>query len=212
MRLVHFPLHPDTPQTGVAMGDQGEKGAEFTEGHWGSGLLWPVLRIAAMVLIAAAVVHWVIGTLSTGAPPARTMAVSELRDGQPAYAAEDAGGEIVLHANRSGQFLLNATVNGENIRFLVDTGADQLTLSPDDARRIGLNIATLTFSERYQTANGVAVGAPVKLREFRVGAFTLYDLRATVLGRPMPVSLLGMSVLSRFAGHEMEGNKLVLRW
>lgn len=182
------------------------------EGHWGSGLLWPFVRIAAMVLCAAALVHWIVGSLGAGTAAPGTMAVSDLPDDAPAYIAEDGGREIVLRANRSGQFLLDAVVNGENVRFLVDTGAGPLVLSPDDARRIGLNTGLLTFSERYQTANGVAIGAPVKLREFRAGAFTMYDVPATVMARPMAVSLLGMSVLARFSGHEVQGDKLVLRW
>lgn len=193
------------------MRDHEQNSENPVEGHWGSGLLWPVLRIAAMVLCAAAVIHWVVGSLASRAAPG-TMAVSELPGDASAYVIEDGGREITVRANRSGQFLLDVVVNGENVRFLVDTGAGPLVLSPDDARRIGLNTTMLTYSERYQTANGVATGAPVKLREFRVGAFTMYDVPATVMARPIPVSLLGMSVLSRFSGHEVEGNKLVLHW
>jgi len=33
-----------------------------------------------------------------------------------------------------------------------------------------------------------------------------------VIASPMPFSLLGMSVLSRFSSHEVSGNKLTLRW
>ena len=70
----------------------------------------------------------------------------------------------------------------------------------------------LTYSQRYHTANGIAIGAPVTLREFRIGTFALRDVPATVMARPIPVSLMGMSVLSQFAGHTVEGNKLVLSW
>lgn len=182
------------------------------EGYWGSGLLWPAVKIAAAVLAVAAVIHWVTGSLGLRDSPSDTMAVTGIPEDAPAYGPEDGGREIVLRANRSGQFILDADVNGSNVRFLVDTGAGPLVLSPADARRIGLDTHTLTYSERYQTANGTATGAPVTLRQFRVGSFMLYDVPATVMARPIPVSLLGMSVLSRFAGHEVEGGKLVLRW
>lgn len=193
------------------MREQDYSGEGAGDGQWGSGLLWPVVRIAVMVLCAAAVIHWMVGALSSGAASPRTMAVSNLPEDTSAYEA-GGGREIVLHANRAGQFLLDAVVNGEKVRFLVDTGAGPMVLSPADARRVGFNTNSLAFSERYQTANGVAIGAPVTLREFRVGSFSIYDAPATVMARPIPVSLLGMSVLSRFTGHEVEGNRLVLRY
>lgn len=183
--------------------------------RWGSGLLWPFLRIAALIVCAAAVVNWIVESLAVGAPmdsASRTMTVASLSDDGSQNAAPNGRREIAVHANRSGQFIVDATVNGEPTRFLIDTGASVMVLSPEDARRIGFNTNTLTYSERYRTANGIAIGAPVTLREFRIGTFTLHDVPATVMARPIPVSLLGMSVLSQFAGHTVEGNKLVLSW
>jgi predicted aspartyl protease len=40
----------------------------------------------------------------------------------------------------------------------------------------------------------------------------LFDVRAVVLEKPMPVSLLGMSFLSRLQGYETRNDELVLRW
>jgi len=36
-----------------------------------------------------------------------------------------------------GHYWANGRVNGENVRFLVDTGATAVSLTPDDARRLG---------------------------------------------------------------------------
>jgi len=191
------------------------QGAGSGAERWGSGLLWPILRIAALIVCAAVAISWIVESLAAGAPmgsASRTMTVANLSDDGSANAAPNGRREIAVRANRSGQFILDAAVNGESIRFLVDTGASVMVLSPEDARRIGFNTNTLTYSERYHTANGVANGAPVTLREFRVGSFSLYDVPATVMARPIPVSLLGMSVLSRFSGHTVEGDKLVLSW
>lgn len=196
------------------------QGNEFDSGlvgdeRWGTGLLWPVLRIAAVVVCAAAILSWILDSLSGNAQEtdsSRAMAVAYESDDASPIGDGKGRREIAVRANYSGQFILDAVVNGESMRFLVDTGASLMVLSPEDARRIGLNTSTLTYSARYQTANGVAVGAPVVLREFRVGSFSLYDVPATVLARPIPVSLLGMSVLSRFEGHKVEGDRLVLSW
>lgn len=196
------------------------KQAEFKDvedaGGWGSGLLWPAARFVVIFALLAAVAHWAFGAAEVAQPQAIDVAQSvpprsaALRESPEAD--EDGGRELAVRAERSGHFLVDAVVNGADVRFVVDTGASTLVLSRDDAARAGIDSHALVFSERFATANGVALGAPVTLREFRVGSFSLHDVRATVMAGPMPVSLLGMSVLSRFAGHEVQGDKLILRW
>jgi aspartyl protease family protein len=52
----------------------------------------------------------------------------------------------------------------------------------------------------------------VRLRELRVGQFSLYDLDASVNEGPLAISLLGMSFLDRLDGYQVEGGRLILRW
>lgn len=187
------------------------------EEGWGrqGRILWPTLRYAALVLI---VVGAVAGGLAYRGGPLGEVVVADAKSeperARPkrARAAAPGGREIVVRPGAGGHFLLDAVVNGEEIRFIVDTGASKVALSPEDARRLGFEPEMLDFTERYQTANGVALGAPVVLRELRVGQLSLTDVRATVMSRPMPLSLLGMSFLRRLSGHEVRDGKLVLRW
>ena len=129
---------------------------------------------------------------------------------------DDAAGvgwnEVVVDADWSGHFLLDAAVNGTPVRFLVDTGASAVVLSPDDARRVGLDPRRLDFSQRFHTANGVVRAAPVTLREVRLGQFPVYDVPASVNEAPLGVSLLGMTFLKRLRGYEVRNDRLVLRW
>jgi aspartyl protease family protein len=127
-------------------------------------------------------------------------------------ASADGWNEVVVQADRGGHFLLEMAVNGAPVLFLVDTGASAVVLSSEDARRIGLHPQRLTYSQRFQTANGVVRAAPVTLREVRVGQFSVYDLPASVNEASLAVSLLGMAFLSRLAGYEVRGDRLVLRW
>lgn len=203
---------PDMGQDELELGDS-------VGGGWGSGLLWPVARIAAIVGLVAVVAHWALSS-SGGAPAAEVNAVESDRAVAPtaapantARASDDEGSrEYAVHADRNGRFFVEAIVNGTNVRFLIDTGATNLALSKEDADKLGLNASQLEYSQRFQTANGIALGAPTRLRELRVGAFGIHDVPATVMASSMPFSLLGMSVLSRFASHEVIGDKLVLRW
>lgn len=120
--------------------------------------------------------------------------------------------ETVLEADRNGHFWLAAFVNGERMTFVVDTGASDITLSPADARRLGFRPETLSFDRRFQTANGEIQGAGVRLREFRVGQESLYEVPAVVVDAPLAVSLLGMGFLRRLDGYEVRDDRLVLRW
>lgn len=123
-----------------------------------------------------------------------------------------AANENVYRRARDGHFYVDADVNGARIRFLVDTGATYVALSPDDARSAGLRVFESDYTAQTSTANGVARVAPVTLRQIELEQLQLFDVRAVVLEKPMPVSLLGMSFLSRLQGYETRNDELVLRW
>jgi aspartyl protease family protein len=120
--------------------------------------------------------------------------------------------ENVYRRARDGHFYVDADVNGARIRFLVDTGATYVALSPDDARSAGLRVFDSDYTARSNTANGVTRVAPVTLRQVELDQLQLIDVRAVVMEKPMPVSLLGMSFLSRLQGYETRNDELVLRW
>jgi aspartyl protease family protein len=131
----------------------------------------------------------------------------------PAAAHDDPGwNELAIEADWTGHFVADAWVNGTPVRFLIDTGASSIVLSPEDARRLGFHPAELNFSQRFGTANGVVRGAPVRLREVRIGQFALRDVPASVNESPLGISLLGMSFLGRLRGYAVENDRLVLRW
>lgn len=129
----------------------------------------------------------------------------------PHAGIEVAPGAVSIRADRSGHFVAEATVDGVNVRFLVDTGASDVVLSPADAERLGFDLKKLDYSKRYHTANGVILGAPVRLGRVAIGPVAVTDVRASVNGAPMDQSLLGMSFLGRLAGYQVSRETLVLR-
>jgi len=137
--------------------------------------------------------------------------------GNPTQArSADAAGsdawEYVVEAEANGHFVIDATVNGVPITFLLDTGASDIVLTLDDARQLGFVPQNLEFSQRFQSANGVVRGAPVRLRELRIGQFSLYDQVASVNEAPLSISLLGMRFLDQLSGYRVEDGRLILRW
>ncbi|MEQ8228627.1 MAG: TIGR02281 family clan AA aspartic protease [Rhodospirillales bacterium] len=128
----------------------------------------------------------------------------------PHRAAQGPGGSVTIRAGDHGHFVAEARVNGVAIRFLVDTGASEVVLSPRDAERLGFDLDKLAFNRTYQTANGTVTGAPVRLEEIRIGSITVKDVRASVNGAEMKRSLLGMSYLGRLGGYRVEDDRLTL--
>lgn len=120
-------------------------------------------------------------------------------------------GDVVFRRGDNRHFNIEAMVNGVPIRFMVDTGASDVVLTPRDARRIGFTAGELTFNRVYSTANGQVTGAPVRLNVMQVGSIRLRNIRASVNGADMSQSLLGMSFLDRLNGYEVQGDRLILR-
>lgn len=130
---------------------------------------------------------------------------------EPTRGAESRDGEMVYRRSADGHFYIDATVNGQPVRFLVDTGASDIVLSPADAERAGYDRSNLSFNQRYQTANGIGWGASVRLDSIQAGSIRFYDIRASVNDAPMSESLLGMRFLDRLSGFEISGDSLILR-
>lgn len=128
----------------------------------------------------------------------------------PFQASENADGDLVLKRGNDGHFHMEVRVNGEPIRFLVDTGASIVTLSEDDARRAGYDPSTLDYTLQFSTANGTAWGAPIRIDQMRAGPLIARDVRAAVGGAGMSKSLLGMSFLNQLNGFSVAGDTLTL--
>ena len=128
----------------------------------------------------------------------------------PTTGRVEQGGSVIFQRARGGHFQVEAEIDGQPIRFLVDTGASLVVLSPDDAARLGFDLDRLDYSQVFNTANGQGRGAPVRLAEIRVGPIVARDVRASVNQAPMGGSLLGMTFLDRLSGFQVEGDRLTL--
>jgi aspartyl protease family protein len=135
--------------------------------------------------------------------------VSSLAPQKPVQAS--AGVVYLSRGARDDHFRVDAVVNGHVMNFLIDTGASDVALSIDDARRLGFDPASLRFNQSYQTANGETMGARVTLDTITVGDITARDVRASVMQGDVGVSLLGMSFLNALGSYEFRGERLILR-
>lgn len=118
---------------------------------------------------------------------------------------------VRLVAGPSGHFALTPNINGVGVRMVVDTGANLVVLSQEDANRAGIKIEPSKFTAKISTANGVVYGAAIVLKEIAIGEISVQNVLAVVVpDKGLQVSLLGMSFLSRLSRYEVTGHKLVL--
>ncbi|WP_293902733.1 TIGR02281 family clan AA aspartic protease [Phenylobacterium sp.] len=120
--------------------------------------------------------------------------------------------ELVIPQNDQGGFVVVGKVNGQRVRFVVDTGATDTVLSPDDARRLGIPVDSLAYESEAETANGTGYGAPYAVQSLEIGPIAMGDFKLTINKAPISSSLLGLSFLNRLESFEFRGRKLILKW
>src|SRR4051812_6140495 len=89
------------------------------------------------------------------------------------------GSRIVMNAESGGHFFSSGAINGQAVRFMVDTGATAVSMGVPEAERIGLNYKSGELA-RSSTANGSVTTWKVKLNSVRVGEVEIYDVETTV--------------------------------
>ncbi|MGD9663938.1 MAG: TIGR02281 family clan AA aspartic protease [Novosphingobium sp.] len=117
--------------------------------------------------------------------------------------------QMVLQRGSGGQFHLTANVNGMDASFLVDTGADVVALTEQEADRLGVYYDPNAFRPIMRTAAGVGNGQVVTIDLLEFGGREYRHVEAVVL-QGLHVNLLGQNVLSRFGKIEMRGDEMVI--
>ena len=132
------------------------------------------------------------------------------RDIAPRQAVLADGTRIEVPRGPGGHYSLRLELDGTPVDFLVDTGATDIVLTTQDARRIGIDPAKLAFLGSARTANGAVRTAFTTVDTVALGPVVFNRVRVAVNEGEMDQSLLGMSFLSRFERLEITRDGLVL--
>jgi len=143
------------------------------------------------------------------------LAPASVRTPQPDVIAVVAAAPLAAHAtavpkSADGHFWVEARANDKAVKFLVDTGASVVALTPLDAQRLGFDIRTLDYSRAVNTANGKTLAAEVTIHSLSVGESRVNEVRAMVIREGLDTSLLGMSYLGRLSRIEATPSSLIL--
>ena len=129
---------------------------------------------------------------------------------RPSLGTVTADGRIEVPRAPDGHYYLTLGINGTPVEFLVDTGATDMVLTLNDAKRAGVQTSDLAFHGRAMTANGPVRTAPIRLDTVSLGPVSDHNLRAWVSEGDMPQSLLGMAYLQRWSNIQISDGALVL--
>jgi len=130
----------------------------------------------------------------------------------PGYPLQTGYHELTVSEGQGGHFLVYGTINGARIAFLIDTGATDIVLAPEDAKRLGIDLDRLSFDRPFGSANGIGYGAKAVVASLGVGPIQFSDVEVSINKSAMGTSLLGMAFLKRLKSYSVSGGKLILRW
>ena len=107
-----------------------------------------------------------------------------------------ATGIVTIPIAGDGHFYTDGTVNGQGVKFMIDTGASNVVLGEADAKRLGIPYLDQGRPTQMSTANGSVTAYRITLNSVEIGGITASDVDA-VVGSNLPYILLGNSFLSR---------------
>ncbi|WP_404336475.1 TIGR02281 family clan AA aspartic protease [Sphingomonas sp. MMS12-HWE2-04] len=135
--------------------------------------------------------------------PAPMVAVAEAESVDPPR-------ETVIAPNSNGHFVTFAKVDGEPTRFVVDTGADMVALTLEDARKAKVAFDENRFEVVARGASGDVYGQNVRIDEIALDGKVVRDVHAAVV-RDLDISLLGQSFLRHMKTVQMSGDEMRVR-
>lgn len=117
------------------------------------------------------------------------------------------GEELRIPMAEDGHFWVDATVNGREVPFMIDSGASVTTISRETADQAG--IETGYRIAEVETANGSVIMHRAYADQFQVGEIARPELPVLVNAND-GTNVLGMNFLSSLESWRVEGNYLVM--
>ncbi|MBL4835339.1 MAG: TIGR02281 family clan AA aspartic protease [Pseudomonas sp.] len=127
----------------------------------------------------------------------RTRQLSLQRDYTEGF-AEVERKQVAIGRGVGGHFRTVGSINGQNVQFMLDTGATSVAMNSGQAQRLGIDYRLTGVPIVTSTASGQAPAYKVTLNRVKVGDIELTNVVGVVLDGAFPTEvLLGNSYLSR---------------
>lgn len=160
-------------------------------GGWMIGLMWVLILGGAMLMAQ----RWI----------DQRAQEREARVQINAYGSE----ELLLRADRYGQYLVKGSANDQEVTFLLDTGATGISIPETVAQRLKLKAGS---PYKVITANGTIEVYQTELESLRIGPFIRRNVKAHINPSMQgDTALLGMSFLRHFQLIQRSGELAISR-
>jgi aspartyl protease family protein len=115
---------------------------------------------------------------------------------------------VTLQRNRYGHYVTAGKVNGQDVVFMLDTGATGVAIPDHVAKRLNINRGS---AFRVNTANGTTVAYQTQLNTVSVGDIKLTNVQGAITpAYKSDEILLGMSFL-KYVEFTQRGDTLILK-
>jgi aspartyl protease family protein len=163
------------------------------------------MRWAFLSVVAVGLVIGIMAPIKR--PP---VPVPAARAGAAAAEPADVPVETVIRPDGNGHFFAFAQVDGETVRFVVDTGADMVALTLDDARRAKVKFDPDQFEVVARGASGDVMGQRVVIDDIVLDGKRVRDVHGAVI-EDLDVSLLGQTFLRKMRSVHLTGDEMRVR-
>ena len=121
------------------------------------------------------------------------------------------GRKVRLAADSRGHFTAEFRLNGRAVNAMIDTGATVVAINRTTARRIGISPSQVDYSQKVDTANGIARAAFVIIDRLQIGQISVDNVQAVVMDdRALSGTLIGMNFLNRLGKYQVQNGTLLM--
>lgn len=109
-----------------------------------------------------------------------------------------------------GHFWVNATVNNNAVRFLIDSGATTTAMNLRTANESEIEMSSISFPVILSTANGEVEAQRGSIQNLQIGPMAVQNLPVVVAEAFGDSNVIGMNFLSKLGSWRVEGNEMIL--
>jgi aspartyl protease family protein len=117
---------------------------------------------------------------------------------------------IRLTRQDDGHFWVRAQVNGNDIDFMVDSGATTTAINATSAREADVDVAGSIRTVELDTANGIVNAKQIELESFKIGEFEISGHDVVVAENFGETNVVGMNFLDAFESWNVSGEVMTL--
>jgi aspartyl protease family protein len=118
--------------------------------------------------------------------------------------------KATIYPDEQGMYFAKGRINDQKVKFLIDTGATFLTMSGDQARKIGINFRQGKIGYAH-TASGTVQVWHVKLASVSIGDITAPNVDASVIEGSQPFEILLGNSFLKFTELQRIGSTMELQ-